>query len=50
MKQFSKLATAFKAVCFAAGSLVVLQPTTAEAGELTIYAAIDGDKLSAISD
>lgn len=50
MKQSSKLTKAFKAFCFAAGSLVALQPATAEAGELTIYAAIDGDKLSAISD
>lgn len=45
-KPSSKIASAFKAFCLAAGTLAVLQPTTALAGELTVYAAIDADKLA----
>jgi len=50
MKSSFKLTSAFKALCFAAGTLAVWQPATVEAGELTVYAAIDADKLATMGE
>ena len=50
MKQSFKLTNLVKAFCFAAGALTVWQPATAQAGELTVYAAIDADKLATMGE
>ena len=50
MKPSFKLTNVVKAFCFVAGALTVWQPATAQAGELTVYAAIDADKLATMGE
>lgn len=43
-------ASVLKALCLTVGTLAVWQPSVAKAGELTIYAAIDADKLATANE